>query len=95
MVTFSKVVADEEIRLQDKDKELKYEYQTNESMLISKLKDLLILSLLVEDDKKRAKILDKILEDTAMNRTSIKPNRHFERNHSPRGPIKRLRKNSL
>ena len=39
LVAITKIMSDEEIKKQAKDKELKYKYQTNESRLISQLKD--------------------------------------------------------
>ena len=49
LVTITKIMSDEEIKKQTKNKELKYKYQTNESRLISQLKDEMILCLLIED----------------------------------------------
>ena len=49
LIAITKIMSDEEIKKQTKDKELKYEYQTNESRLISQLKDEMILCLLIED----------------------------------------------
>ena len=49
LIAITKIMSDEEIKKQTKYKELKYEYQTNESRLISQLKDEMILCLLIED----------------------------------------------
>ena len=47
LVAIAKILFDEEIKKQFKDKELKYKYQTNETRIISQLKAEMILCLLI------------------------------------------------
>lgn len=97
LVAFSKAIADEEIQLQNKDKDLKYEYQANESKLIGKLRNKLILCLLIDDPEKRGEAFDKIIVAAIYNKSAKKPDRHFERTHTVKRKksIKRYPKSSL
>ena len=81
IVAITKMSSDETIAEDNAGKELKYEYKTNESVLISKLKDRFILALITSSKRKSDKIINKIIKDAAKNRIPIKPNRSFERLH--------------
>jgi len=102
IVSISKLATDEEIKVLNKDKELKYEYQTNENVLIGKLKDKFVLALLIDNKRKRTRIINKILEEAMKNRSPIKPDRHYKRTSEDnrcyrkrRTAVKRFTKTSL
>ena len=90
-------MSDEEIKKQAKDKELKYKYQTNESRLISQLKDEMILCLLIEDPMKRSEVMERIIQAAARNKSPIRSERSFDRKDPEkcRRSIRRYRKKSL
>lgn len=100
IVTITKIITDEEIdqktNKRTNDKKLKNEYQTNESMLISKLKDDLVLCLLIDDPEKRAQAMDQIIFEASRSRSSIRENRSFERKNIDKNKktIKRRIKNN-
>lgn len=79
IVSISKMTCNEEIDKENKNKNLKYRYQVNEGYLISKLKDRLVLALLIKSSRKREKAVDEILMDAIKNRLPIKPGRHCKR----------------
>ncbi len=79
LVAISKVITDESIQEMNRGKELKYDYQVNESMLISHLKNRLIKCLLEKNESKREQLLNDILEDATYSRVPIRPGRSFER----------------
>ncbi|MDO4927359.1 MAG: transposase, partial [Turicibacter sp.] len=79
LVAITKIMSDEEIKKQAKDKELKYKYQTNESRLISQLKDEMILCLLIEDPMKRSEVMERIIQAAARNKSPIRSERSFDR----------------
>ena len=81
IVAATKMSSDEAIAENNADKDLKYEYKTNESLLISKLKDKFVLALLTDSSRKSNKIIDEIIKSAAKNRIPIKPNRTFPRLH--------------
>ena len=74
-----KAEADEEIKEDTAGKELKYEYMTNENILIGKLKDKLIMILLNDNAKQRALLLDRLITQVSRYRTAIVPERQFVR----------------
>ena len=90
-------MSDEEIKKQTENKELKYKYQTNESRLISQVKDDMILCLLIEDPTKRSEVMEKIIQTAAHNKSPIRPERSFGRKDPEkcRRSIRRYRKRSL
>ena len=75
LVALTKMDADEQIHEENQTKELKYEYQTNTNILIGKLKDRLVLMLLVRSGRKRTKILNKIMHEIIRNTVPIRPER--------------------
>ena len=97
LVAITKIMFDEEIKKQAKDKELKYKYQTNESRLISQLKDEMILCLLIEDPMKRSEVMERIIQAAARNKSPIRSERSFDRKdpEKRRRSIRRYRKKSL
>ena len=97
LVAITKIMSDEEIKKQAKDKELKYKYQTNESRLISQLKDEMILCLLIEDPTKRSEVMERIIQAAARNKSPIQSERSFDRKdpEKRRRSIRRYRKKSL
>lgn len=97
LVAITKIMSDEEIKKQAKDKELKYKYQTNESRLISQLKDEMILCLLIEDPMKRSEVMERIIQVAARNKSPIRSERSFDRKdpEKRRRSIRRYRKKSL
>lgn len=74
-----KAESDEIIREENKDKSLKYEYITNENVLIGKLKDKLVMILLNKDPMKRGILLDRLIQQLARYRTAVVPGRQFPR----------------
>ena len=74
-----KAEADEEIKEDNAQKELKYEYMTNENILIGKLKDKLIMILLNDNAEQRGMLLDKLIAQISRYRTAIVPDRQFAR----------------
>ena len=82
IVSMTKMSGDEIIARDNIDKELKYEYKTNESVLISRLKDRFVLALISDNTIESVKIIDSIIKDAAKNRIPIKPNRRFPRLHA-------------
>jgi len=81
IVSMAKMSSDEIIASDNACKNLTYEYKTNESVLISKLKDRFVLALLTDSTVESDKIMDSIIKDAANNRIPIKPNRRFPRLH--------------
>lgn len=79
LVSIAKVMADESIEEMNQEKDLKYDYQVNESMLIGHLKNRLVKCLLVKNNKRRSKLLSEMIEDATLNRVPIRPGRSFER----------------
>ena len=79
IVAAIKSESDEIIKENNASKNLKYNYVTNENLLIGKLKDNLVLLLLNDNPDFRSQLLDKLIERVSHFRTEIKPNRHFER----------------
>lgn len=79
LVNITKVIADDSIKEMNKEKDLKYDYQVNESMLIGHLKNRLIKCLLIQNNRRRSRVLSNIIEDATLNRVPIRPGRSFER----------------
>jgi hypothetical protein len=75
LVALAKMDADEQIQEENQAKELKYEYQANTNILIGKLKDRLVLMILVRSGRKRTKILNQIMCEIVQNTVPIRPDR--------------------
>lgn len=74
-----KAESDEIICDDNTDKHLKYDYITNENVLIGKLKDKLVLILLNPDAYARGLLLDKLIAQISRCRTAVVPGRSFQR----------------
>ena len=79
MVALAKAEANEKIKEENKDKNLKHEYKVNTNILVGKLKDSLILTLLEKNHKKRAEMLNEIQQEISRNTIPIRPGRSNER----------------
>lgn len=79
VVSAIKAESDEIIAENNKDKNLKYEYRTNENVLIGTLKNKLILILLNDDSEQRNSLLGKLIDKISTYRVSVVPGRHFDR----------------
>lgn len=79
IVSSIKSESDEIICEDNANKNLKYDYITNENLLIGKLKDKLVMILLNPDANHRALLLDKLILQASRHRTAIVPDRHFKR----------------
>jgi len=95
IVSVSKMESDKEITKDNQSKTLKHEYQTNESLLISKLKDKLILALLIDDIDKRQRIVDKIINEAIQNRSPKRPDRHYKRSNEENSHCYRKRRKAI
>jgi len=79
VVSAIKSETDELIADETKIKNLKYEYRTNENILIGKLKNKLILIILNDDPEQRKILLDKLIEQISTYKVPVVPGRHFDR----------------
>ena len=79
LLSLAKVMADDSIEEMNQEKDLKYDDQVNESMLIGHLKNRLVKCFLVKNNKRRSKLLSEMMEDATLNRVLIRPGRSFER----------------
>lgn len=83
MASLIKQETDENITQENKDKDLKYEYQTNENILIGKLKNRLIAIILEKKPRKRRKLYKKLLE--SMENVDKVPKRTGRKNKRRKG----------
>lgn len=72
-------VAEEDLKTSHQNKDLKHKYKINNNILIGKLKINLILLLLEENDEKKAKMYDELLQEIQRNIIPIRKNRQFSR----------------
>jgi hypothetical protein len=79
IASFAKYITDADIKKENEDKNLKYEYVTNTNILIGKLKDKLILAILEPSRRKRQRAVQKVLSEATRSRIPIRPGRQFER----------------
>lgn len=85
MASLIKHEQDKNITNKNKDKNLKYEYQTNENLLIGKLKDRLIAIILEKKPRKRRKLYKKLLEAMEnVDEVPIRPGRKNKRRKGER-----------
>lgn len=75
LAALAKMDADEQIDEENRTKELKYKYQANTNILIGKLKDRLVLMILVRGGRKRTRILNDIMNEIVRNTVPIRPDR--------------------
>ena len=89
-----KFESDKQITGIDQPKVLKHNYKTNESFIIGKLKNNLVLILLCNDPDDRALLLDKLFQRIIKAKVSSIPGRHFirptEAHKKTRSKIKRV-----
>lgn len=93
LVALAKLESDEVITSNNLNSDLKYEYHTNEKMLIGCLKDELILLLLCSDNQKRKVLFEKLIATVSKFKSEIKPGRSAPRNldaHHKRKPSQKL-----
>lgn len=79
MIELAKQESDELIKENNKEKTLKYEYQTNLNMLVGGLKDKLILMMLEKNNRKRNKMYKNIMLKASQNAIPIRLDRHNPR----------------
>lgn len=79
LVSAIKSKTDEIIGIDSKNKRLKYEYKTNENLLIGKLKNKLIKIILNDNLRERKFLLNKLIAQISLYKVPIVPDRHFER----------------
>lgn len=79
VVSAIKAETDGIISSKTKDSSLKYEYKTNENILIGKLRNKLILIILNDDPKQREVLLEKLISQIALHKVPVVPDRHFDR----------------
>lgn len=79
MVTAIKIETDEQIAVADSSKNLTNTYKTNESLLIGKLKNNLILILMNEDSHQRELLLDRLIQRITAFKVAVVPDRQFPR----------------
>lgn len=75
MIALAKKDANQIINENNEGKELKYEYKVNTNVLIGKMKNSLVLTLLEENPRKRNKMLKKVMSEISRNIIPIRPNR--------------------
>jgi len=80
MAALAKMQSDEIIEKRNEEKELKHPYKTNVNIMVSELKDELILIMMEKNEKRRKRRYDELLREIARNVIPIRPERHNERN---------------
>ena len=80
MVALAKMQSDEIIQKKNEEKELKHSYKTNVNIMVSELKDELILIMMEKNEKRRKRRYNKLLREIARNVIPIRPERHNDRN---------------
>lgn len=79
LVSAIKSETEEIIADKNSGKELKYDYRTNENLLIGKLKNKLILIILNDNPDQRKLLLDKLIEQISAHKVPVVPGRYFDR----------------
>lgn len=80
MAALAKMQSDEIIQKKHEEKELKHSYKTNVNIMVSELKDELILIMMEKNEKKRKRRYNELVREIARNVIPIRPERHNERN---------------
>jgi len=80
MAALVKMQSDEIIQKKNEEKELKHPYKTNVNIMVSELKDELILIMMEKNEKRRKRRYNELLREIARNVIPIRPGRHNERN---------------
>jgi hypothetical protein len=79
MASLLKRESDVIIAKEQKDKDLKYEYKTNNNILIGVLKDKLVCLIIETSPIRRNKLYKALLNEVQRNRVPIRPGRQFKR----------------
>ena len=79
MAALVKFQSDEIIQKKHEEKELTHQYKTNVNIMVSELKNELILIMIEKNEKKRKRKYNKLLREIARNVIPIRPERHNER----------------
>ncbi|MDF0728254.1 transposase [Cytobacillus sp. S13-E01] len=79
MASLLKSESDAVIAKEQKDKVLKYEYKTNNNILVGVLKDKLISLIFEPSPRRRKKLYKALLNEVQRNRVPIRPGRQFKR----------------
>lgn len=79
MAALAKMQSDQIIQKKNEEKELKHQYKTNVNIMVSELKDELILIMMEKNEKKRKRRYNKLLQEIARNVIPIRPERHNDR----------------
>lgn len=79
MAALAKMQSDQIIQNKNEEKELKHQYKTNVNIMVSELKDELILIMMEKNEKKRKRRYNKLLQEIARNVIPIRPERHNDR----------------
>lgn len=79
MAALAKMQSDEVIEEKNEGKTLKYEYKTNVNIMVSELKDDLILILMEKNQRKRRNMYTKLLQEIANNTVPVRPGRQNNR----------------
>jgi len=79
MATLAKMQSDDLIQKKNKEKNLKYEYKTNVNIMVSELKDELILIMMEKNERKRKIRYNMLLSEISRNTIPIRPDRHNDR----------------
>jgi hypothetical protein len=80
MYEFARMKSEATIAQENKNKELKYEYTQNRNILIGTLKDEFVNIVLIENTRKRNKMIRKIIQQLSKSTVPIRPDRHNKRN---------------
>jgi hypothetical protein len=79
MAALAKMQSDQIIQKKNEEKELKHQYKTNVNIMVSELKDELILIMMEQNEKKRKRRYNNLLQEIARNVIPIRPERHNAR----------------
>jgi hypothetical protein len=79
MASLIKCESDEIIAEEQKEKDLKYEYKTNNNILIGALKDKIVCLITETSPKRRKKLYEQILQEVQRSRVPVRPGRQFKR----------------
>jgi hypothetical protein len=88
MAALAKQAANYDLDIKNSGKNLEYKYKANTNILIGKLKDNLVLMIVIDDVKKREEIFDYIMRKLMQNATQIRNDRHNLRNIKAARPLK-------
>ena len=78
MASLLKHESDSIIAKEQKGKDLKHEYKTNNNILIGALKDKLICLIIEPSSRRRKKLYKALLNEVQRNRVPVRPGRKFK-----------------